>query len=167
MILPHGFYAVEWEAHRWADLVRKLRQEGKLAHSPERMGLISLLRKVKRREQLPKEILVLNFDHAMYDAFWLNGGEARPEEAQEAVQKIVRSFGKILAQNREWLQRQSPVILILVKALERRVDGWWIGYRFASGNIRLLFRMEQFVPNPALLEPKEVLQGVRGCFAPF
>lgn len=167
MVLTHGFYAVEWEAHRWVDFVQKLMREGKLTHQPERMDFISLLRKVQKREQLPKTILVLNFDRAMYDAFWLNGGEAEPKEALKVVQEIVRSFGQTLAQNREWLQRQSPIILLLVRSLERRADGWWVGYRFTSGNIQFLFRMEWFVPNPALLEPKEVSEGISGCFAPF
>lgn len=168
MTLPHGFYAVEWlKACEWANFVQRLMREGKLIHQPEQMGFISLLRKVQRREQLPKTILVLNLDKGLYNAFWLNGGEAKPEEALKVVQRIVRFFGQTLAQNREWLQRQSPVILLLVRSLEQRADGWWVGYRFASGRVQPLFRMEWFVSNPALLEPKEVLEGVRGCFAPF
>lgn len=166
-MLQHGFYGVEWESHRWSDLVQRLMREEKLNVQPERMGLISLLRKVQRRESLPKAILVLNLDRAMYDAFWLNGGEAKPEEALKAVRRIVNFFGQILHQNRDWLHRQSPVVLLPVGSLEHRADGWWVGFRFAAGNVQPLFQMGWLVPNPALLEPMEIMHGVRGCFAPF
>jgi|GEM_PF-1996115 len=166
-MLQHGFYAVEWESHRWLDLVQKLMREGKLNVQPERMGLISLLRKVQKREPLPKAILVLNLDRAMYDAFWLNGGEAKPDEALKAVRRIVSSFGQTLAQNRDWLNRQFSIVLLLVSSLEHRADGWWVGFRFAAGNVQPLFQMGWLVSNPAMLEPMEIVQGVRGCFAPF
>lgn len=166
MVLQHGFYAVEWESHRWLDLVQRLMREEKLKVQPERMGLISLLRKVQRKEPLPKAILVLNLDRAMYNAFWLNGGEAKPDEALKVVRRIVNYFGQILHQNRDWLQRESPIVLIPVGSLEHRAD-WWVGFRFATGNVQPLFRVEWLVPNPTLLEPIEIVHGARGCFAPF
>lgn len=167
-MLQQGFYAMEWEGRKWFDLVQKLVRDGQLTEQPERMGLISLLRKVQRKEELPKVILVLNLDRAMYDAFWLNGGEANSEEALNVVKGIVRAFGRVLAQEREWLKRQSSTILLPVSSLEQKADGWWVGYRFtASGEIRPLFMVEWLVTKPALLELKEILQGMRGCYSPF
>lgn len=64
-------------------------ERAKLKVQPERMGLMSLLRKVQKREPLPKAILALNLDGAIYDAFWLNGDEAKPDEALMLVRKIV------------------------------------------------------------------------------
>lgn len=166
-MLQQGFYSLEWESHRWVDLVQRLVRDGQLVEQPEGMGLISLLRKVQRRERLPKVILVLNLDRAMYDAFWLNGGEATPEEALNIVRRIVRSFGQMMAREREWFQRQSPIILLPVSSLQRKADGWWVGFKFTSGEVRMLFRVEWLIPNPALLEPKEILQGIMGCYSPF
>jgi len=166
-VLQGGFYAVEWEPRKWFDLVQKLKREGKLSNQPERLGLISLLRKIARKEPLPKEILLLHLDRAIYDAFWLNGGEAKPDEARKSVRRIVEAFGRTLAENRQWLQRQYPIILAPLSLLEHRADGWWAGIRFASGGTQFLFQIGWLTPNPALLEPIEIASGVWGCFSPF
>jgi hypothetical protein len=89
-MLDAGFYAIEWEGQRWKDLVQKLVEEGKLRKAPERMGMITLVRKLRQREKLPDSILVLNFDRAMYEVFWLNGGEGNEKAAQDVVKKVVR-----------------------------------------------------------------------------
>lgn len=161
MLFP-GFYAVQWQPHRWSDLVKQL--NGKLQEPPERMGFLTLVRKVKRREPLPKAILVLNFDRAMYDAFWLNGGEGNTEQALKVVETIVKGLGRDIRYGRDWLRRQSPVILLVVGSLEKTGEGWWAGYRHPRTQlVQRLFRVEWLAPTP--LEPKEITEECCGCYA--
>ena len=165
-MLEFGFYAIEWEGQRWKDLVQKLVAEEKLKGAPERMGMVTLLRKLKRREKLPKSILVLNFDRAMYDVFWFNGGEACEKEAQAVVRKVVQEFRSIFAHERGWLLSQSPIILMAFGSLELTADGWWVGYRHPrTRQVQRLFMMSQLVPSN--LEPKEILTGHLGCYGRF
>jgi len=165
-MLDAGFYAVEWEGQRWKDLVQELMEEGKLRKPPEQMGMITLLRKLRRREKLPESILVLNFDRAMYEVFWFNGGEAREKEAQRVVRKVVQEFRSVFAHERGWLLSQSPVILMVFGSLESAADGWWVGYRHPrTRQIQRLFMMSQLVPSN--LEPKEILSGHLGCYGRF
>ncbi len=165
-MLDAGFYAVEWEGQRWKDLVQKLMEEGKLSGEPERMGMITLLRKLKRREKLPNAILVLNFDRAMYEVFWFNGGEGNEKAAQEVVGKIVREFRSIFAHERGFLISQSPIILMVFGSLESTADGWWAGYRHPrTRQVQRLFMLSQLLPS--LLEPKEILSGHWGCYGRF
>ncbi len=163
-MLHYGFYAVQWETHRWEDLVRQLMREERLREQPERMGLLTLVRKLKRKEKLPRAILVLNFDRAMYDAFWLNGGEGNTEQALQVVETIVKGLGRDIRFGRDWLQRHSPVILLVVGSLEHTAEGWWAGYQHPrTKGIQRLFRVEWLVPTP--LEPKEVTEERLGCYA--
>ncbi len=163
-----GFYAVEWMAHQWQEFVWQLQQEGQLREQPERMGLFTLVRRVRRREPLPKTILVLHFDRAMYNAFWLNGGEGSPQQALSVVESIVREIRRTLSLHRDWLQRQAPTILLPFGSLENTAEGWWAGYKHGStGTTQRLFRLEWLIPVPSLLEPKEIVKEAISCYAPL
>ena len=165
-MLEFGFYAVEWEGQRWKDLVQKLMEEEKLRKAPERMGMITLVRKLRRREKLPESILVLNFDRAMYDVFWFNGGEGNEKAAQKAVEKVVREFRRVFAHERGSLLSQPTIILIVFGSLESTADGWWAGYRHPrTKQVQRLFMVSQLVPST--LEPKEILSGHLGCYGRF
>lgn len=95
-MLEFGFYAIEWEGQRWKDLVQKLVAEEKLKGAPERMGMVTLLRKLKRREKFPKSILVLNFDRAMYDVFWFNGEKPAKRKRKRLSGRLFKSSGAFL-----------------------------------------------------------------------
>ena len=166
IVLDAGFYAIEWERQKWKDLVQKLMEEGKLRKAPERMGMITLVRKLRQREKLPESILVLNFDRAMYEVFWLNGGEGNEKAAQDVVKKVVREFRSIFAHEREFLISQYPVILTVFGSLESTAEGWWAGYRHPrTKQVQRLFMVSQLLPS--LLEPREILSGHLGCYGRF
>jgi hypothetical protein len=95
-MLDAGFYAIGWEGQRWKDLVQKLVEEGKLRKAPERMGMITLVRKLRQREKLPDSILVLNFDRAMYEVFWLNGGEGMKRRRKMLSRRLLGSLEAFL-----------------------------------------------------------------------
>ena len=150
MVLLHGIYVFEWRVLRKRVIQRPAAQ----------MSMLAFLRAVKRRESLPREVLVAGLDRLLYQVYWLHGEQ---ETGRKAVRKVVKVFGNALYRGRDHLMRQAPVVLLPLEYVELG-DYWKAGVRIRPKEEPLeLFRLEW------LLRRREIkdIEAEPTCYSSF